>query len=303
MEKQIRQTIGGNNPEEITRRRFMQVLGGSMLAAAAIGVAGYAYASQIEPHWVSVEHVPLTLPRLPAAFDNFRLVQISDIHLSETMSGEKVFQVAQEITGLKPDLVAITGDFIDRIHTSQQSLADLYEALKPLAAETQVVAVLGNHDYWVGPAGLRKTLQAAGILELPNKVLTLERSGAHLFIAGVDDVWEGRAYLPRVLSEIGDRPGAAILMAHEPDFADITKKTGRFDLQISGHSHGGQVVMPLIGPPVLPLYAEKYPSGLYRLGSLLQYTNRGLGTIRPRVRLNCRPEITVFHLQAGPDEV
>lgn len=298
MNAQSAQMPGERNQEGITRRRFLQLLGGSMLATAAFGVAGYAYATQVEPFWVSVEHVPLTLPRLTPAFHNFRLVQISDIHLSDSMDSEKVFDVTRTIIDLQPDVVAITGDFVDRMRGLDQSLAGLHEALKPLAAETQVVAVLGNHDYWTGPSKVRKTLQEIGIQELPNEVLRFERGGESLFIAGVDDVWAGDPSLSRVVTAIGNQPGAAILMAHEPDFADQTLKTGRFDLQISGHSHGGQVVMPFIGPPVVPRYAKKYPSGLYRLGSLVQYTNRGLGTIRPRVRINCRPEITVFHLES-----
>ena len=124
-----------------------------------------------------------------------------------------------DIIALQPDLVAITGDFVDRTRPLKQSLADLDEALAPFAAETQVTAVLGNHDYWTGAITLRKMLRAAGILELPNQVLDLERGGAHLFIAGVDDIWEGHDRISRVLAQIGEPPGAAVLLAHEPDFA------------------------------------------------------------------------------------
>jgi uncharacterized protein len=88
------------------------------------------------------------------------------------------------------------------------------------------------------------------------------------------------------------------LLAHEPDYADISAATGRFDLQISGHSHGGQVIIPFIGPLVVPAYGEKYPLGQYQVGNMIQYTNRGVGTINPAVRFNCRPEITIFTLRA-----
>ena len=98
-----------------------------------------------------------------------------------------------------------------------------------------------------------------------------------------------------VIEELKDE-SAAILLAHEPDFADLSSKTGRFDLQLSGHSHGGQVVVPFYGPLVLPYLGQKYPSGLYQVGEMLQYTNRGVGMIEPAVRFNCPPEITVFHL-------
>lgn len=282
----------------MSRRRFLQYLGGTLAGAAAVGVGGYAYATQVEPEYVAIEQVTLDLPRLAPAFDSFRLVQISDIHLSERLTGEQLAQIVQSIIALQPDLVAITGDFVDRVRLLKRSLGELYEALKPLTSETQVVAVLGNHDYWTGASEVRAALHKTGVLELPNQVLDLERGGAHLFIGGVDDVWEGHDRLSRVIGQIGDKAGAAILMAHEPDFADTSRETGRFDLQISGHSHGGQVVLPFMGPPVLPRYGEKYPLGLYQLGSMFQYTNRGLGTVPPRVRFNCRPEVTVFTLKA-----
>jgi predicted MPP superfamily phosphohydrolase len=87
-------------------------------------------------------------------------------------------------------------------------------------------------------------------------------------------------------------------MAHEPDFADERAETGRFDLQISGHSHGGQVDLPFIGAPVLPLWAHKYSRGLYQVRNMYQYTNVGVGMTPPYIRFNCRPEITVFTLES-----
>jgi predicted MPP superfamily phosphohydrolase len=93
--------------------------------------------------------------------------------------------------------------------------------------------------------------------------------------------------------------GAAILLVHEPDFADHSAASGRFDLQLSGHSHGGQVIIPFIGPPIVPYLAQKYPLGLYQVQNMLLYVNRGLGMARLKVRFNCRPEITVITLRAG----
>ena len=129
---------------------------------------------------------------------------------------------------------------------------------------------------------------------------TLERGGALLHVAGLDDVWEDKHRLDRVL-DILPGEGGSILLAHEPDIADEVAATGRFDLQISGHSHGGQVVIPLVGPPRLPPYGQKYPLGHYRIGpeGMHLYTTRGIGMIRPYVRFNCRPEITVYTLAAG----
>jgi predicted MPP superfamily phosphohydrolase len=129
-------------------------------------------------------------------------------------------------------------------------------------------------------------------------VHTLERGGSLLHIAGVDDVWERQDRLDLVLDRL-PAEGGAILLAHEPDFADTSAATGRFDLQISGHSHGGQVIAPFAGPLRLPHLGRKYPLGLYRVGDMLQYTNRGVGMVYPYVRFNCRPEITLFTLRAA----
>jgi predicted MPP superfamily phosphohydrolase len=134
-------------------------------------------------------------------------------------------------------------------------------------------------------------------VNLSNEVYTLSQDGEELHIAGVDDIWEKQDRLDLVLEKLPDA-GAAILLAHEPDFADQSADTGRFDLQLSGHSHGGQVVIPFVGAPLLPYLGMKYPSGLYRVGTMWQYTNRGVGMARLKVRFNCRPEITVFTLES-----
>ena len=133
----------------------------------------------------------------------------------------------------------------------------------------------------------------SGVLDLNNTVHVLESGGESLYLAGVDNICYGLDRLEVV--EAKTPPDAcAILLAHEPDFADTSARDGSFDLQISGHSHGGQVVLPFIGPPHLPRWGRKYPQGLYRVGDMLQYTNRGVGMVPPYWRLNCRPEITIF---------
>lgn len=91
----------------------------------------------------------------------------------------------------------------------------------------------------------------------------------------------------------------AILLAHEPDFADLSAPTGRFALQLSGHSHGGQISLPLLGAPILPPFGRRYPRGRYQVGEMIQYNNRGLGMVQPSRRFNCRPEITLFTLRAA----
>jgi predicted MPP superfamily phosphohydrolase len=138
-------------------------------------------------------------------------------------------------------------------------------ALSRLAPRDASVAVLGNHDHWTRPDVIRRVLRTCGIIDLSNSVHTLSRGGAKLHIAGIDDYMVGWDRLDLVLKQLAQTNGAAILLAHEPDFADLSARSRRFDLQLSGHSHGGQICLPRLGPPFLPRYARKYPSGFYQV--------------------------------------
>ncbi|MBN2472088.1 MAG: metallophosphoesterase [Anaerolineae bacterium] len=267
---------------------------------ASVLAAGAAYyATQVEPHAIEYHPVTLILPHLDPAFDGFTLVQLSDLHVNGWMTPARLAAVAETVNALQPDVIALTGDFI----SSRQSYdrAALIDALRAFHARELSVAVLGNHDHGhhSGPGDIRAMLHAAGIVELENRVHTLRRGSASLHLAGVDDLRFRRARLDRVLTAL-PAEGAAILLAHEPDFADISAATGRFDLQLSGHTHGGQVRAPLIGPLLLPRHGQRYPAGLYRANGMYLYTNRGLGMGHFRVRFNCRPEVTIFTLLA-PD--
>ena len=271
------------------------------LSSLALGLGGWQYVTEIEPSWVDVAQVVLPLKRLTPAFDGLRLVQISDIHLGGGLNRSRLDQIVRQVTALEPDVIALTGDYLHGYEWKPEHarhLADLAESLRPLAQAALVVAVMGNHDHWVSISGVRDALEKAGVVELNNTVHTLQRGAEQLHLAGVDSVYVRRHRLPRVLEQL-PADGAALLLAHEPDFADESAASGRFDLQISGHSHGGQVSIPLIGPPVLPRLGKKYPAGLYRVGEMYQYTNRGVGTGGINVRFNCRPEITIFTLKTA----
>jgi predicted MPP superfamily phosphohydrolase len=208
---------------------------------------------------------------------------------------KRLAEAVKAINWLHADLIAITGDFVTDIH--HRTTVNLSKNLSKLKAKDGVYAVLGNHDYWSNAKTIRQILKISGVIELPNTIHSLWRGDASLHIAGVDDYWENKARLRDVLDQIPDQ-GAAILLAHEPDFALISAKSRRFDLQLSGHTHGGQVQLPKIGPIILPMYGRKYPNGLFKIDDMLLYTNRGLGTGRPQIRFNCRPEITMLTLHA-----
>lgn len=269
----------------------------AMLMGMGLILAVATYAIALEPNWLAIRTVDVTLPHLESEFQGYRIVHISDIHLADGgldgMPVKRLHRFVTAIDRLAPDLIAITGDFFT---VTPSAYADeLAYELGRLQASDRVVAVLGNHDHWLDPQNLRDALSAAGVVELRNDVYTLERYGQRLTIAGVDDVWQQAADLPHVLTLL-PATGANILLAHEPDFADISAQTNRFDLQLSGHSHGGQIRLPFLPPLKLPYLAVKYPQGLYRVGTMLEYTNVGIGTIGLPARLFCRPEVTVLTL-------
>jgi len=277
-------------------QRIMRTLMFGVVAIALLLCGSFIYAYKIEPNWIEISYVPVEMPRLAPAFQGYQIAQISDVHADQWMTPDRLQHIVTLINHLQPDAVAITGDFVTRD-------ADVYEsslvaAFQQLAPKDLTVAVLGNHDQWSSPEVIHRMLKRSNIVDLSNSVATLHRQDSLLHLAGVDDVWTQHDRLDWVLAKL-PAAGAAVLLAHEPDFADTSAATGRFDLQISGHSHGGQVTLPFLGAPQLPLYGKKYPSGRYQVGNMVQYTNRGIGMVSPRVRFHCRPEITVFVLQTA----
>lgn len=284
----------------ISRRDFIRIASLFGLDMFLTAILGWNYIDKIEPNWVEVSKVSLKLPRLPRAFSGFRLAQISDIHAGYWMTPERFASIVDLLKEQSPDLVVVTGDVIlayGGMPDDQPALGEFGKVFKQIADDYETIVVLGNHDYWYDADKVRSVLEGAGARVLMNSVHSLERMGERLHIAGVDDIYENQDDIGAVLSAL-PQDGGAILLAHEPDFADISAATGRFDLQISGHSHGGQVSLPIIGPLVLPYLGQKYPSGLYKVGDMYQYTNRGVGMTMPTIRFNCRPEITVFTLES-----
>jgi uncharacterized protein len=249
---------------------------------------------------IEIEKVTLHLPRLAGEFSGYRLVQFSDIHMDSWMKRKDLEMIVDLVNQQEPDLVAITGDFVST--NPYKHAKDMAEALSRLESPDGVVGVMGNHDHWGDPETVREIMTESGITELSNQIYPIHRGQASLYIAGIDDYIVRNDRLEQVLEQLPE-DGAAILLAHEPDFADISARTGRFDLQLSGHSHGGQVNLPLIGPLYLPRYARKYTSGLYHINGMIQYTNRGVGKVHVPFRWNSPPEITVFTLNNGGGEL
>lgn len=251
---------------------------------------------RFRPQDFEVVPIDLPIPNLPAAFAGYRLVQISDLHVGHWLSLDRLAGVAALVNAQQPDCVVITGDFVSYVVDQVQD--GMIASLSAIQAPDGVVGIMGNHDHWMGARRITELLQQAGLKMLFNEVLSLRRGAAQLYIAGLDDITVGLHDMPALLHALPD-DGPAILLAHEPDFADQAAATGRFACMLSGHSHGGQIVLPRRGVLVRGPMFKKYPNGMYQVGDMLQYTNRGVGTHVLRLRINCPPEITVFTLQPG----
>jgi len=247
-----------------------------------------------------VDLLAVPIPGLPPAFEGYRLVQITDLHVGHWLSLDRLSGVVDLVNAQQPDCVVMTGDFVS--YVVEQVSGGMVASLRRLDAPDGVLAILGNHDHWMGAERVAGILQQAGVVVLRNQFVSLQRPAldggdpGQLLIAGLDDIVVGAHDLPGLLAQLPDGP-PAILLAHEPDFADRAAATGRFALQLSGHSHGGQIVTRSGHVPVRGSMFKKYPNGMYRVGEMLQYTNRGVGTHVLRVRVNCPPEITVITLE------
>ncbi|MBE0410041.1 MAG: metallophosphoesterase [Anaerolineales bacterium] len=242
-----------------------------------------------------VNQIEINLPKLDRHFHGYCIVQISDIHIGTWINRSRLSGIIDLVNEFEPDLVAITGDFVT--FDPHRFFKDLSENLMKLSPRDASVAVLGNHDHWTDAGVIREVLHNSSIIDLSNKVITLHRGNTTLHIAGVDDTIEGLDRLDLVQQQI-PKDEAAILLVHEPDLADYSAATGKFGLQLSGHSHGGQIQIPFIGPPLLPPHGQKYPSGLYQINGMSLYTNRGVGTAFLQLRWNCPPEISIFTLKS-----
>lgn len=286
----------------MARRRFLK--------AGLLGAAGLAlYSGEIERHWAVVHRRTITLAHLPEAFENTRIVQISDIHLDAWTEPFFLRRVVRTINRMKPDLVVLTGDFVsivpDHFPSSfhAQPIDAAWQCARILSELEcrQVYASLGNHDISVSVPEVTRALAAHGITVLNNRAVAVERDRARLWMAGMIDPSDNRPRpekaVPESIRQHPDEP--VILLCHSPDYADdlLRSPVGQaVDLMLSGHTHGGQVRLPFVGALVAPPLGKKYTRGWFQFGRLQLYVNQGIGTVGLPFRFNCPPEITELTL-------
>lgn len=267
--------------------------GAPLTWVAAIGAL--LYGTLWERRWIEINHHPLPIEDLPSGLHGLRIVHLSDLHVDAYTTRRWLERVVRTVNALEPDLVVFTGDLVTH---EPGYIGPCVEGLEGLRARLGVFAVLGNHDHWAGSQRLVTELRRLGVRVLCNAHARLGASAGDdgtLWLVGVDDPHLKRARLDLALEGVGDGP--RVLLSHSPDI--IEEAAGRVDVILMGHTHGGQVCFPWVGP----LFgATRRPSsraflaGMRRAGSTTCYTNRGLGTVLLPIRFNCRPEVAVLTL-------
>ncbi len=252
---------------------------------------------KFEPSEIDLVEVNIRLDNLGWNFHNFRILNLTDIHLGQWINPKYLDELIDYVNLLNVDLITLTGDYFSYVTKGYEK--SLQNSFKKLKSRYGKFGVLGNHDHWMDAKKIRRIFKASNVIDLSNEVYTLEKDGDFLNICGVDSCTVCADDLDEVLSKIKENT-PSILLAHEPDFAEESSKTNMFDLQISGHSHGGQFIIPKVDTtPFRGPNSRKYPVGLYKVGNMMQYTSKGLGTNSFRFRINCKPEITIITLKTN----
>ncbi len=263
-------------------------------ACLGLGIALSGWGLWVRRRWVKVRTIEVALAGLPAAFDGYRLVHLSDLHIGSYDPEATGLGWARTANALGADLALVTGDLVTSGTKYYEAAAEVVGALR---AKDGTIATLGNHDQWDDEA-LAEQLTKRGVRVLRNEWVGVERDSETLVIAGVDDLWTEKADLEKTLA---DRPASSttVLLAHYPDFfREVTEK--RVALTLSGHTHGGQFGVPFLSDRLnLARALGHRPRGLFREGESVLYVNAGLGTTGPPIRLGIPPEIVLMVLRAA----
>ncbi|KAB2337725.1 metallophosphoesterase [Cytobacillus depressus] len=286
-------------PKKVTRRSFLKRVVGSLFSIAGLSAGGYYYAGHIEPRLLDINRFSISNHAIPKGFNQFKIVQFSDTHLGFQYEKQQLSALVNKINSLNPDLIFFTGDLMDT--PNQYPDGDqIIPILKKLHAPFGKFAIYGNHDHGGYGSDIYKSIIEHAdftLLQNSNQQMKL-MDGSSIYIIGIDDAMLGKPDLKLALHGIPE-DSFKILLSHAPDLADEASNYP-IQLQLSGHSHGGQIKIPFFGALVKPPFAEKYHEGFYEIGQLplTLYVNRGIGTTRLPFRFLSKPELTVFTLVA-----
>jgi predicted MPP superfamily phosphohydrolase len=285
--------------KEMSRRAFLRRAG----MVAILPVAGTVWAREVEPFWLDLHEIPLTIPGLPRAFDGLRVAQLTDLHMDEHVPMAYLRRVIDRVNAAKPDLVLVTGDVVNHTMEWIEPAAQLLAGL-----EAPKFVSFGNHDYvpWHARPGpftivadpLQHSLERAGCRVLRNRSASIERRGEKLWIVGIEDLWSTRFSPADAFDGLDGRKQTILAMSHNPDSAEHVVPYFP-KLILAGHTHGGQLRVPLLGAPLLPIVDRRFDQGLFALDSGCQmYVSRGVGFLM-RARFCCRPEVPIFVMSSA----
>ncbi len=295
MEVDSTQRQAPNHPDPDDRKRRAAARRRFLLAAGAGALGLGAYGFGVEPRWPRLERPQFVLPNLPKAFDGFKLLHLSDLHRSNVVSQAYVVRHLKQGARLGADIAVLTGDYVTGKAGYIHSIAP---AIQRLAQALPTYAVLGNHDHWTGAVTIESKLRECGVVVLDNTAVRIERGGEFFWLLGMDDLMVGADDLGAAL-RAADAPGVRVLITHNPDSIEEVAAMG-VDLMLCGHTHGGQVALPFIGPLIVPSdYGRRFAAGAFRVGRTQLYVNRGLGLIPPPVRFGVPPEVALITLRSG----
>jgi len=261
-----------------------------IIILAIISLAFFVY---YETNWVEVNHY--VVPVGGGEIDEpIKIVHLTDLHISPWSPPSNFRKAVDFINSLKPDYIAITGDFVTHFKELIPGCARAVSELKP---GISILGVLGNHDYWIDAGYISRSLEEVGVELLLNRC-SPSKNGSNLTFLGVDDPYTGHDDLTATFREIPESH-TSILLSHSPDVIENAADLG-IDLVLAGHTHGGQVRLPLIGAIYIPSkFGRHFDMGWFNVKKTKMYVNRGFGGIFPPIRFLCRREIAVLKLVSG----
>lgn len=277
----------------MTRRAFLAGgLAGTLAAGGLTAVEAYQ-ARYVNPYRPVVEHVSIPVPAAHTGLVGMKIGFISDTHVGPFITPDDLARATTLVADERPDLILLGGDYVSE---SPRYAGSAAEVLWELVRETPLggFAVLGNHDLSVSRSRVQGVLNAIGIPVLRNQATSVRYGNTDLWIGGIDETLLGDDQPAETFAPV-PAGAASIAVWHEPEFAEIAAAQGPF-LQLSGHTHGGQIRIPGVGPVGLPIHGKRYVMGLANAAGMAMYTARGVGVYRPPLRFNCPPEVTIITL-------
>jgi len=272
----------------VNRRRLIKL----SLYASSLALIG-SYPIFIERNIVTINRYKVFLPDLPQSFNGFSIAHLTDLHFGALVSEPFIERVVTRANNLKTDVIVCTGDYVHKRNTTQE-IDTVWPILSKLRAKHGVFSVLGNHDHWADTEKSLYWLERSG-QNIRHTCVSISKGNERIFLGGAGDLWEDTLNIDEAFAD-SDQECCRILLSHNPDSAD-QKFNVPVSLVLSGHTHGGQVRLPLYGPPVLPVQNKKYSSGLISTEKTMLFISRGIGWAIYPIRFNCFPEIAVIELR------